>query len=398
MSKPKPRARPAQGAKLPMTQAGETNIPFHPFAGIFPLMQGPEFETFVADIEAHGLREPITRYQGQILEGRNRYRACQRFASLGDKLGVSLKDKHKPHFEEFEGDDAAALAFVVSRNLHRRHLTAEDRRKALVAIVAAQPEKSDRAIAHEAGVADHKQVSRARKRGEATGAIAPVERRKGADGRVRRKPAKPSRARRWQEQDHREAWQAEWRAEGRSLKDYKAGVRDRNSEFWKWRRAKDDAAAALAAPTNEEAGRHNKTKGVAPTTVATAPGALERLQAEAAKVVARTTGPDAKLTRAEILTADRWWAVQLADNDIENARKLHALLVDDERRTAVTETLGKAIDAKAIDTGHPIPEALLDVMGEALGITDNDVDPTESADRLKNEFAASEATIVGVPK
>ena len=76
--------------------------------------------------------------------------------------------------------------------------------------------------------------------------------------------------------------------------------------------------------------------------------------------------------------------MQLADNEIENARKLYALLVDDERRIAVTETLGKAIDAKAIDAGkgHPIPEALIDVMAEALGVTDNDEDPTESADRL----------------
>jgi putative DNA primase/helicase len=174
-------------------------LKFHSFADIFPLMEGAEFEEFVADIEAHGLREPITRYKGQILEGRNRYRACQR---LGATLGLSFKPKHKPRFEEFKGDDAAALAFVISRNLHRRHLTAEDRCKALVAIVAAQPEKSDRAIAapnqqslgpvaaaavgaslhaavsREAGVADHKQVSRARKQGEATRAIPPVDRRK----------------------------------------------------------------------------------------------------------------------------------------------------------------------------------------------------------------------------
>jgi hypothetical protein len=102
------------------------------FANVFPLMKGEEFKTFVADVKStNGPRERITLYQGEILEGRNRYRAC-------------LRLKLKPEFETFEGDNAAARAFVMSRNVHRRHLTTKE--KAIEALIKAMPEKSDREI------------------------------------------------------------------------------------------------------------------------------------------------------------------------------------------------------------------------------------------------------------
>ncbi|MFO0843280.1 MAG: hypothetical protein U0797_12935 [Gemmataceae bacterium] len=59
-------------------------------------------------------------YDGKILDGRNRHLACER-------AGV------EPAFSEFEGDDAAALALVISLNVQRRDLTAAQR-----AIVAAR--------------------------------------------------------------------------------------------------------------------------------------------------------------------------------------------------------------------------------------------------------------------
>jgi len=84
----------------------------HPLAAIFPLMPDDELAELADDIEANGLRDPIWLLDGKILDGRNRYRACE------------LKDIDA-RVEHYKGKDA--LGFVISRNLHRRHLTASQR-------------------------------------------------------------------------------------------------------------------------------------------------------------------------------------------------------------------------------------------------------------------------------
>ena len=52
-------------------------ISFHPLADLFPLLSGPEFAELVEDVKRNGLREPICVFDGKILDGRNRYRACK---------------------------------------------------------------------------------------------------------------------------------------------------------------------------------------------------------------------------------------------------------------------------------------------------------------------------------
>jgi hypothetical protein len=98
------------------TDGGGTRLQFHPIANCFPSIEGREFAALVEDVRANGLLVPIKLYEGMILEGRNRFRACS-------AAGVA------PRFEQYAGDDP--IGFVVSMNLRRRHLSESQR--ALVA-------------------------------------------------------------------------------------------------------------------------------------------------------------------------------------------------------------------------------------------------------------------------
>lgn len=88
-------------------------IEFHPLANLFPLMEGAEFDALVADIKAHGQREPVVIHEDMILDGRNRYRAC-------------LSAGRDPVTKEWD-QEGTAQEFVVSKNLHRRHLNESQR-------------------------------------------------------------------------------------------------------------------------------------------------------------------------------------------------------------------------------------------------------------------------------
>src|SRR5215467_1615774 len=87
----------------------------HEFSKMFPPISEEDFGKLAADIKLNGLRQHIVLYQGKILDGNNRYRAC----SL---VGI------KPTFADFTGTDADARNYVISVNIHRRHLSREDRK------------------------------------------------------------------------------------------------------------------------------------------------------------------------------------------------------------------------------------------------------------------------------
>lgn len=100
----------------------------HPLAELFPMMTGGELKELAADIAANGLRDNIWRYEGKVLDGRNRLAACE----LADV---------DPRFQDYTGSDP--LGFVISKNLHRRHLT-ESQRAAVAARLANMEHGGDR--------------------------------------------------------------------------------------------------------------------------------------------------------------------------------------------------------------------------------------------------------------
>lgn len=104
----------------------------HPLASIFPLMAASEYVALKEDIKTHGLREPIWILDGQILDGRNRFKACQ-------EVGVT------PRVQEYHGDDP--LALVISLNLQRRHLS-ESQRAMVAAKLANMPRGGDGSNQH----------------------------------------------------------------------------------------------------------------------------------------------------------------------------------------------------------------------------------------------------------
>jgi hypothetical protein len=142
---------------------------FHPLAGLFPPMEGAELDALAIDIKANGLQEQIALYEGKILDGRNRYRACL-------AAGVSPVTYDA---DPFIRDPAA---YVVSANLHRRHLTAEQKRELITKLLETTPEKSDRRIAKTVK-ASPTTVGTVRAKMEVAGDVSKLDTRTDAKGR-----------------------------------------------------------------------------------------------------------------------------------------------------------------------------------------------------------------------
>lgn len=86
----------------------------HPAADAFPMMSDAELQELAEDIKANGLRTPLVfNHEGSILiDGRNRQRACE-------IAGIQPTTQNLP-----EGyTDQQIIDYIVSANVHRRHLT-----------------------------------------------------------------------------------------------------------------------------------------------------------------------------------------------------------------------------------------------------------------------------------
>ena len=157
------------------------DYPSHEAAEKFPLMSEPELKALADNIKARGQDLPIVLLNGKVLDGRNRLVACK-FA----RVEPWTREATKAETADPEG-------FVMAMNLHRRHLTKEQKNAAIRWKLKAAPEKSNRAIAAEVQV-DHKTVAAERAELEDGGEIPHHEKHVGQDGveqPARKKPDAP---------------------------------------------------------------------------------------------------------------------------------------------------------------------------------------------------------------
>lgn len=95
------------------------SVTYHAFAALFPMLPDEQIQELADDIAKNGLRSPIVVDEcDHVLDGRHRLAAC-------------MIAQVEPVYEKFIGSDEDKLAYVVSANLHRRHLTTSQ--KAMIA-------------------------------------------------------------------------------------------------------------------------------------------------------------------------------------------------------------------------------------------------------------------------
>ena len=127
----------------------------HPSADAFPMMSDDELATLGADIKANGLKIPITvDAKGVLLDGRNRIEAMKRAGIDLDSAGIGAQHRWKAH--TYTG---APTAFIISVNIHRRHLTKQQQADLIVAAVKAAEtaraaRKADKYIGRDGGPPD----------------------------------------------------------------------------------------------------------------------------------------------------------------------------------------------------------------------------------------------------
>jgi hypothetical protein len=121
----------------------------HPIADLFPMMPEDELAELAEDIKANGLIHPIiTDDQGQLIDGRNRMKACK-------LAGV------EPSFEKLDGQNP--VVYILSANIGRRNIT-KSQRVMLVAKAYPKPAEHGRGKkCPETGHFSRQRLSEARK-------------------------------------------------------------------------------------------------------------------------------------------------------------------------------------------------------------------------------------------
>jgi hypothetical protein len=293
------------------------HLAVHPAADLFPLMSEAELKELAADIKKHGLAEPVALYNEYpkdadgnvslsnhrivLIDGRKRLDALDLLAEkIFDKKGLVLEAIS--HFPD-EPKDNGPANYVISRNIHRRHLTAEQRRDLIAKVLKANPDQSNNQVAKQVK-ADDKTVAKVRRDLESTSEIPKLDKTVGADGKARK-----LRKRRSPEQ-----------------------VRDRiekQTKSWNEAQAKRDPldahAAGISAGVDAIADKYIAKDGGPPRTEKSAEVSIEQRRAENADLDLSAEEKAAErsvFARQNFATACRTWLPLMTDIDQQEARQL----------------------------------------------------------------------------
>lgn len=110
----------------------------HPMAAALPSITGVEYIQLFESIKEHGQRVPIVLYEGRVVDGRNRLRACQEL-----DIEPDVTDWVPPNpigTKNMIEDDL--MEWIIDVNVNRRHLTPSQRAMAAADIANARVGKS----------------------------------------------------------------------------------------------------------------------------------------------------------------------------------------------------------------------------------------------------------------
>jgi ParB-like chromosome segregation protein Spo0J len=315
----------------------------HPAAELLPLMSEAELAELAADIKKNGLLLPIAFWKktGELLDGRNRYAACQ-------------IAKVPPLTTHYTGDDP--VAYVIGANIHRRHLTAAQKRDLIAELLKLDPEKSDRQIAASIK-ADHKTVAAVRRQKERRGEIPHVAKR--TDSKGRSQPAAKTRP-------DFEALQARARSIGWFFQRHADGKFELSKlqnecsgadYFFVIRTALRDAAAKLdeieAHPDQYPPSRHPPADEQKPNFVQQETPTDERRRQMEALDQPPAVEPAVDETEGDVMPPEEWRAKMLAQYNADHPHVTAALI------TLIDHAVATKDIKDVFDFFGPVTEAML---------------------------------------
>lgn len=110
---------------------------FRPESEIWPVMADDALKALAEDIDEQGQRNPIHLYDGDILDGRNRWLAITKFCASGVE----------PQFEDVTARATSPIHWVISLNEKRRHLNGSQRGMAAAKALSFYEDEAKRRMA-----------------------------------------------------------------------------------------------------------------------------------------------------------------------------------------------------------------------------------------------------------